>query len=637
MPTVAVDSIEFHRRVGALLGLTDEYDLKALEQKVDEVCFNFGLEFDGLEEDENTKKTKLRIEVPANRYDLLCIESLCVALKYYLSPQPLAFPSYRHSVASPTHTMTVHASTARIRPYCVAAIFRNVTLGEAPFASFIDLQDKLHQNIGRRRTLVAIGTHNYDVLKGKNFTFEALPKKGGFHFVPLGQTLAVDGEAMFQLLENTYLKPYLPIVRDFDLTPVILDEARNVLSVPPIINSEFSKMAGDTTNIFVEITATDIRKAEIVLDTITAALSERLAEPFTVEPVKVTYADGHPGIPLRRGQEQSFASEAIVPKLNTEVFHVSLKYVRRVIGIENLTMDQALAILPKMMLRATDSGDRDTMLVECPISRRDILHPCDIAEDLAIGFGYNNIASRVHQAVTFQTIQNVSERVRREFAMAGWKECLTFGLVSLKDAYQDIRRVAGKAADCSDALYIPESVPAIVSEPKTRDFECIRPSLIAGILKTLASNQANELPIKLFEIGDCCSQGASATNGVIQRRHAGALIADHDRSGLEELHGLLDLVLKSLKLEAVYMQTSPNPRLLYRLTETQDGPFLDGRCVAIEFFPPGRENEAKQLGVMGVVHPTVLQNHGIPFPCSVFEITLEPALKWLTQTEMTAP
>lgn len=36
--------------------------------------------------------------------------------------------------------------------------------------SFIDLQDKLHQNICRRRTLVAIGTHDLDTIQGP-FTY----------------------------------------------------------------------------------------------------------------------------------------------------------------------------------------------------------------------------------------------------------------------------------------------------------------------------------------------------------------------------------------------------------------------------------------------------------------------------------
>eukprot|EP01055_Gregarina_sp_Pseudo9_P000025 Gregarina_sp_Pseudo_9__24@NODE_1016_length_1967_cov_13_816390_g953_i0_p1_GENE_NODE_1016_length_1967_cov_13_816390_g953_i0NODE_1016_length_1967_cov_13_816390_g953_i0_p1_ORF_typecomplete_len638_score184_74tRNA_synthFbeta/PF17759_1/2_7e48B3_4/PF03483_17/1_5e24B5/PF03484_15/6_2B5/PF03484_15/6_8e17PhetRS_B1/PF18262_1/2_7e18PhetRS_B1/PF18262_1/6_9e03_NODE_1016_length_1967_cov_13_816390_g953_i0311944 len=637
MPTVGVDAADFHRRLKDCLGLGDKFDLAALEKRIDDICFEFGLEYDGLEEDESTKAPRLRIEVPANRYDLLCIESICAALKHYLSPTPLAFPVYKHSVAAPTHTLTVYPSVQNIRPFGLAAIFRNVNLGAAGFASFIDLQDKLHQNIGRRRTLVAIGTHNYDVLKGTNFSYQALPKKGGFKFVPLTQTQEVDAEGMFELLEHTYIKPYLHITRDSDLTPVFLDEENNVLSVPPIINSEFSKMSAETRNIFVDITATDLRKAEIVLDTLTAALSERLAKPFTVEPVRVIYKSGHKGMPLRKEGAEKFASEAIVPRLQTETFKVSLQYVRHIIGFESLSSEDVLALLPKMMLRGTADGD--TITVECPITRRDVLHPCDIAEDLAIAYGYNKIASRVHAAVNLQPIQNLSERVRRQMAMAGWRECLTFGLVSLKDAYTDIRRTAGtdpSLKSITESYYSAYSVPATVSEPKTRDFECARPTLIPGILKTLSSNQAAELPIKLFELGDCVMQSSETDNKVVQRRHVAGLVADHNRTGLEEVHGLLDVVLKSLKLGAKYGSQGSFARS-YRLTEIQDGPFLDGRCVAIEVYPTDKESEAKAIGVMGVVHPLVLQNHSIPFPCALFEFSLEPFLGWLSETEVSAP
>ena len=44
---------------------------------------------------------------------------------------------------------------------------RNITFDGDSYASFIDLQDKLHQNICRKRTLVAIGTHDLDTIKGE--------------------------------------------------------------------------------------------------------------------------------------------------------------------------------------------------------------------------------------------------------------------------------------------------------------------------------------------------------------------------------------------------------------------------------------------------------------------------------------
>lgn len=52
-----------------------------------------------------------------------------------------------------------------MRPFAVAAILRGVTLDGGRYASFIDLQDKLHQNLCRQRTLVSIGTHNLGVIQ----------------------------------------------------------------------------------------------------------------------------------------------------------------------------------------------------------------------------------------------------------------------------------------------------------------------------------------------------------------------------------------------------------------------------------------------------------------------------------------
>jgi phenylalanyl-tRNA synthetase beta chain len=60
-------------------------------------------------------------------------------------------------------------------------------------------QDKLHENICRKRTLVAIGTHDLDTLKAP-FTYEALPPKE-IVFAPLNQTKAVDCVQMFEDFE----------------------------------------------------------------------------------------------------------------------------------------------------------------------------------------------------------------------------------------------------------------------------------------------------------------------------------------------------------------------------------------------------------------------------------------------------
>jgi phenylalanyl-tRNA synthetase beta chain len=70
-----------------------------------------------------------------------------------------------------------------------------------------------------------------------------------------------------------------------------MDSKGVLLSLPPIINGDHSKVSLDTKNIFIECTATDERKAEIVLDTLVTMLSEHLQVPYQVEATQVIYED----------------------------------------------------------------------------------------------------------------------------------------------------------------------------------------------------------------------------------------------------------------------------------------------------------------------------------------------------------
>merc|ERR1719310_1866866 len=108
--------------------------------------------------------------------------------------------------------ITVSAACAQIRPYVVGAILRGVTFDKDRYDSFIELQDKLHQNICRKRSLVAIGTHDLSTLKPP-FTYEALPPKD-IWFKPLNQDKEMDGNGMMEVLSHhQQLKAYLPIIR----------------------------------------------------------------------------------------------------------------------------------------------------------------------------------------------------------------------------------------------------------------------------------------------------------------------------------------------------------------------------------------------------------------------------------------
>lgn len=161
----------------------------------------------------------------------------------------------------------------------MAAVLRGVNFTKASYDSFIDLQDKLHQNVCRKRTLVAIGTHDLDTVKGP-FVYDA-QKPEDIVFIPLKQTKEFNARDLLEhYLTDEHLKAYVPIIKDSPVYPVIRDSNGVVLSLPPIINGEHSKITLTTTNVFIECTATDQYKAEVVLETLVCLFAEYCAEPF---------------------------------------------------------------------------------------------------------------------------------------------------------------------------------------------------------------------------------------------------------------------------------------------------------------------------------------------------------------------
>merc|ERR1712002_1361502 len=94
--------------------------------------------------------------------------------------------------------LIIGKETQQVRPFAVAAVLRGITFTQDSYNSFIDLQDKLHHNIGRKRTIVSMGTHDLDTIKGP-FTYMARPP-GEIKFRALNQT----GEMTAIQLMQTY-------------------------------------------------------------------------------------------------------------------------------------------------------------------------------------------------------------------------------------------------------------------------------------------------------------------------------------------------------------------------------------------------------------------------------------------------
>ena len=392
MPTVALERNKLFERLGLLGKYTDD--------DFEQLCFDFGIELDEIttlaevrkkdrgnaeaKGEEEKQADKLleetivyKIDIPANRYDLLCMEGLVRGLQVF-----------RGEMKAPTHTlsepavrqqMIVKASTQQIRPFVVCAIMRDVTFDADSYASFLDLQDKLHMNICRRRTLVAIGTHNLDAVEGP-FTYEALPPKD-INFIPLFEERTYEAKEYMDYIrtdpnKKSNLGKYTDIIYDSPVYPVILDSKRRVMSMPPIINGEHSKMSQDTKNIFIECTATDYTKACVTLNTMLAMFGEYCKIPFVYEPVDVTYEHDN--------STKTTPTCAIEPE-----FRATMKEVTNILGADaKCTPEMACTLAEKMMLRNPRYDEKtDEIVIETPCTRSDILHECDVVEDIAVAYG----------------------------------------------------------------------------------------------------------------------------------------------------------------------------------------------------------------------------------------------------------
>ncbi|GAA5885869.1 hypothetical protein JCM5296_000171 [Sporobolomyces johnsonii] len=597
MPTITVNRAEFFRRLGR------EYTTK----EFDELLFEYGLELD---EDTTTDPNhpanephQLKIEVPANRYDLLCIEGIARALKLYISPETGA-PNYvlKPAPAGQERTVHVRSETAQIRPFFASAILRNVKFDALNYASFIDLQDKLHQNLARKRTLVAIGTHDLDKIAPGDISYEALPPKE-IKFAPLNKTQAYTAEEMMTLYkEDKHLSRYLHIIEDSPVYPIIYDTSRQVLSMPPIINSDHTKITLDTKNIFIDVTATDQTKLDIVVDMIVTMFAEYCAEPFVVEPVKVVYEQGCVG----------GARTVLTPPLTSRPFVARASYINSCTGL-SLPRSEIIILLQKMGHHATTPehspnfaplnaqasvmiAPEDGIHVWVPPTRPDILHECDIMEDVAVAYGFDNLKKTFPRTNTVAKPfppNKLSDTVRRLCTEAGWIEVLPLILCSHDENFKFLNRTD------------PGDLAVVLANPKTIEYQIVRTSLLPGMLKTIRENRKHALPLRIFEVSDIVVKDPREERQARNVRRVGSVFCGR-KAGFEVVHGLLDRLMLGLGIQNLVNEHSTADEGYY-IKSSDDATYFPGRSATIYYRPSTGASAHVQLAPLASADPSDAQ------------------------------
>jgi len=331
--------------------------------------------------------------------------------------------------------------------------------------------------------------------------------------------------------------------------------------MPPIINGNATKMEIGTEDVFIEVTAIDEHKASIVLNMLVSNFATYTN--FEIIPVKVI--------------NELTNETKIWPNINEIKFTCEIDYLLGLSGIRELPIDKITNSLSKMGMRVNNITDK-TIDVVVPITRPDVLHPCDIAEDLAISYGYELLTRRLPPNTTSGkqlTLNFYSETLKTELVGLGFVEMITFGLTQVDEQAKYMKR--------------SDHDLALVGNPKSIDTQCCRKSLIPGLLKTLHSNKSESLPINIFEVGDVVIYDNKLDIAVNQRYLCIATMAT--KSKFDEIHGCLDWICNCMEFD-------------YKLETSNEELFIKNRGINILC-----NNEI--VGVMGIIHPYTLNEFEI--------------------------
>eukprot|EP00955_Chlamydomonas_euryale_P050009 354441-Chlamydomonas_euryale.AAC.2 len=535
----------------------------------------------------------------------LLVQSIeCPAPTRAPEPVPQAHSSVQRSIVStpgPPPNLPPHLRE-NLRCRCRCQQRRSVLLCLSPalirgptlHPSRPPLPLQLHQNLCRQRTLVAIGTHDLSTISGP-FSYEALPPQE-ISFVPLKQTRAFQADELLQHYLDTdrqNLGKFVPIIKDSVVYPVIFDAKRTVLSLPPIINGAHSAISLATRDVFIECTATDLTKAKVVLNTVVTMFSEYAETPFEVEPVEVVDA---------------FGKTLIYPNLASRKIDVGVDYINATLGT-GLAPTEVQSLLRKMSLFGELSADGARLALDVPPTRSDVLHACDVMEDVGIAYGYNNIERKIPATVTEGRelpINQLTELLRQECAAAGFTEILTWALTSRAENFDQLRRTDDGATAVE------------IGNPATAEFEVCRSTLLSSALKTLGANKDAPLPVKLFEVSDVVLLSGDHHVGARNERRLVVVVCNKE-SGFEVVHGMLNRVMEVLGVP--YKGADPALEAkaggTYSWQEAADAAYFPGRQAKVVAF-------GKDVGHFGVVHPEVLTAFEITYPVSALELNLEP-------------
>lgn len=504
---------------------------------------------------ERIEDESIDIEFFPDRPDLYSVEGAARAIRGFLD---LETGLSEYEVKPYKVSISVSEDILKIRPFLGCAVVRGVKFTSSSIKSLMDLQEDLHWGLGRNRKKISIGVHDLSNVKPP---FRYMAVDPSFEFVPLDYT---EKMSMTEILEkHPKGTRFAHLVKGFEKYPIILDANDNVLSFPPIINGTLTSVTESTTDLFIDVTGLG-EAVYTALNIVVTALAERGGQ---IEFVRVIRPDGE---------------ELVLPDLEPETRLLTKAEVKSLLGME-LSAEEIVKQLERMRFGA-EALDEKTVEVKVPAYRADILHNYDLVEDIAKGYGYENIKVKIPETYTAGKSHPISllrSPVNEIMVGLGYYEVMPFTLTSEKINFENMRR-----QKTDDVTY--------VLHPISEDQTMLRTTVLPNLLEILALNQHRELPQKIFEFGEAISNETTV-------QHVAA-VSIHPQVNFTEIYEVVDALLREMMLS-------------YEVKESDDPAFLEGRRADVYV-------AGKKLGVFGELHPEVISNFALGYAVVGFELDL---------------
>lgn len=521
--------------------------------KLDEAMQNkialFGTTVESLDDKE------LEIDVSPNRPDLLSYQGFKRSFLSFLGKSKGA-KQYKINKPEKDYYVKIDSSVKEIRPYTVCAIVKNLKLNDEKIKEIIEIQEKLHTTIGRKRKKLAIGIYPLEKIT-LPITFKALePDK--IRFIPLEMERELSGLQILQ--KHPTGREYAHLLSGKTKFPVFVDSKDQVLSMPPIINSQLTgKITEKTKDVFIELSGFDLETQEKGLNIIVSALADMGGKIYAME---------------LRGLKK------ITPDFSLEKNKISLENTNKTLGL-NLSEKELKNYLEKM------GHDYNKGQVETPCWRTDVLHEIDLIEDVAIAYGYDNFEPEIPK------IASIGEENPKETLKKKISEILS-GLNMLEVSNYHLT----KKRDMLDRMNLKTKEIIEIEESKT-EYSVLRGNLIHYCLKNFSENIDSEYPQNIFETGKVFSEESSK---IIEKEHLSIGLAPGNFTDLKKI---LKYLFEMLGIE-----------LIVKEPEEEINHFVSGRVAEIFI-------AEKSIGYLGEIHPKILKNWKIKMPISLLEISLE--------------